>query len=161
MLVSCAPALTWQKDPLPSNNDPRPTHSSASPARLAGGAVSVRLQPRPQTETPAMNQKTFLILRGISTDRQPGTTYRIYLGPAPAKDQPGHLIGTLNFFNARPADKTVAGTPGSTRSFDITALAREQKALLAREPVITILPTSTPEAAAHPVIGSIEVAVGP
>src|SRR4051794_19955475 len=87
-VLAALPACAWQKASVPSKA--QQVLAANGPARLASGATTVKLQPargaKPVPEGPVGNQRTLLVLRGLSTDEQPGVVYQVYLGAAPTKD---------------------------------------------------------------------------
>jgi hypothetical protein len=106
-------------------------------------------------------RRLILILKDISADTQPESSFVVYLGLAPsespAKDDP-HYVGRFSFYNEINAGELKA-TP-SVRSFDITSLVLHLLAAHAiADPIgVRILPERRPADNANASIGSITIA---
>ena len=139
-----------------------------SPIRLVGNGVWVGF-----TEAEVSTQLTsgvlrrwvakrrlILILKDISADAQPESSFAVYLGLAssesPAKDDP-HYVGQFSFYNEINAGELKA-TP-SVRTFDITRLVQRLLASHAiADPIgVRILPERRPMDNANATIGSITI----
>jgi hypothetical protein len=98
-------------------------------------------------------ERLFVVVRGLSAQREPGTTFALYLDlpdGAPAEERELHRLGTLNFFGVATLPELGGETSTEWRSYGLTAVARR---LLARGR-LSDLTTLTIEAHRTPVQGS-------
>jgi outer membrane protein OmpA-like peptidoglycan-associated protein/subtilisin family serine protease len=143
----------------------RSTVAPAGGIPLGGNAIRVNLG-RPTRDSEEFDEsgqgsgRTYLVMRNIRADAQPGVVYHVYLSlPAGAAGQAAqqHYVGPLSFFDAVPMPDHGGHFIGKTRRFDVTAITRRLRAAgqLGDEPSVTIAPAGQPPSAAQPVIGEI------
>jgi tyrosinase len=132
---------------------------AGAPAAAPSEAFAQRLSKVPP------EHKVFVVLKGLSSEVQPGVLYDVYLqlpqGTAP-KEGGGYRIGTLSFFDTGHGDHTAVGAGAEAKfvSFDVTALVATlagKKMLDTRKLNLTFAPVGQPAAAAKPVIGEISI----
>ena len=142
-------------------------------ASWSGGSMALRpdgarleLKPAIESDASALlgtskSHRMTLVLRGIATDRPPGTGYLVFLnlpeGVNASLDDPGY-VGGLNFF----------GMPGSSEgrsaravSFEISEVIERlaQVGRLDEALTLTIAPSGRPSPDAHPIIDAINIFV--
>ncbi len=133
------------------------------PLTRGGAAPAQTFAARMATVDP--KRSVFMVLRRLKTDLQPGTIYNIFLGlPEGLAPEQGkeHLVGTINFFDAGHGDHNAAGAGTADKfvSFDITELAarlRARNLLNTNKLAVTFVPVDTPDAAAQPLVGAMEI----
>jgi hypothetical protein len=137
------------------------------PVKLQRTPVRVPLQGAEGTplsailDTLGRNRRLYLVLRDLRTDEQPGVLYDVYLdlpaGAQPRENDP-HYVGSFNFYNAAGG---FAPSNARFQSFDISDVARALRARgkLTDRTTITVFAGGTPDGAAKPVIGRLELVV--
>jgi len=136
------------------------------PVKLQHAPVRVPLQGAEGTPLGAVldtlgRRRLYLVLRDLRTDEPPGVLYDLYLdlpaGGQPRENDP-HYVGSFNFYNAAAS---FAPADARFQSFDISDVARALRARgkLTDPTTITVVAGGTPDAAARPVIGRVELVV--
>jgi len=161
MLV-CGMGLTRQSFSAPQT----PMLRAPGPIRL-NGSVELRLRP-PRNATQSLpdklkalklDEKVYLVLRGLRINQQPGIVYQIYLGSQrEVNAKSARLVGTFNFFNVPEGKAGTATGPQFTRSFDVTQFLKD-RVPSPNELAITIMPSGTPAADSNATIEVIEIVV--
>ena len=94
--------------------------------------------------------RIYVSLRAMSTGRQPGVVYRLYLRGTSRAEA---LVGSINFFNL---ERSIDSVPGAvaldSRQFDVTDLVAKLSGPL----TLSIRATEAPEANAGANIGRLE-----
>lgn len=147
---------------------------SEAPVRLGTGRTVVPLATRgkpslgERLERLPRGRRWYLLVQGLVADDPPGVLYAAHLGvpaePPPAPGAP-KAVGLVHFFDARrPGARNEDGTPNrdATKvffSFDVTDAARALRArgALAARLDVTLIPEGTPQPAANPVVGRIQI----
>jgi hypothetical protein len=72
------------------------------------------------------------------------------------------LVGSLNFYAARPAAESGDGAGGPALTFDVSAVLRAlgDRGLLGQTLVLTIVPSGPPTPGSKPSIASLELVAG-
>ena len=130
-------------------------------------------KPLPQAQTRALllqdhvrtlptGKDIYLVLQNVKADAPPGVHYDVYLdlpqGTAPGQDLPNY-VGTMNFFGVTMMRDKMAAMKPRTFSFNVTEKikALQAKGELTNTPAITLVPQGTPDKAANPTIGQIQL----
>lgn len=147
----------------------------ALPAELGAGATRSVLRPVAGTARTAVlgldldraPRRTWLVLKDLHTWRQPEVLYHVYLGPGRGEAGTGrdNYVGTINFFDAEFHDHGNSGLDEALGenffSFDVTALldrfARRGDGSARDSLALTFQPGGRPDAAARPLVASIEL----
>lgn len=175
---SLSAARPQQDRPAIGHRAPQVTLIAQTKAEIVLGdsPVRVTLSAPPSERTPrsldshvaalALNQRLFLMLRGLRADAAPGTLFHIFIdspaasAPDPKKRDP-RRVGSLNFFNfvKYAGESTEKPAHDFSRSYDITSLVRSlhRNAQLTPETTITIVPSHAVEPGSRPVIRRIEI----
>ena len=165
-----------QAPPLAAAAPQRRAVTPAGGIRLGSQPVRLTLQAPPEVSQPVPlatavrdlrpERRLFLVVRGLSADVQPGIVYHLYLN-MPANTPPArrqrYYVGTINFFHGDDHGGHAGHAAGETmgqerfRSFDVTDLIRRQHSArtLGAQPMLTVVPSGQPAAAATPVVGEI------
>lgn len=158
-LSACGSAASQPAAPALLAHADGPIVLGAAPARVGFTSASAPLVSLATLlATIRGEQRLLLVLRGVTTERQPGVLFQLFLD-VPAGDLPdpngSHYVGTLNFYRATPAG---AGAE-SFESFDITDAARAVEPLQMRDETttVTIVAVGTPAAGARPRVGRLEI----
>lgn len=146
--------------------------SATGPIELGDAPVRVVLAPADEAGVASIlgalepGRRVEVVLHDLAAAAQPGVLYHLYIdlpeGTEPAADDPRH-VGILNFFGIAPAEGggQPPGSAAAPRRFDASAAAAAMAALgTPRDPLtLTIRPHGTPDLAARPRIGRIELVV--
>lgn len=140
-------------------------------AQLGRTATQVALLPVTDRATPVLGldpaqpgKRTYLVLKGLHTWKQPDVLYHVYLLPhAGARPEAGSYVGNINFFDAEFHDHgngaldTALGE--NFYSFDVTAVLQglARKGLTPQSLLVSFVPGGRPSAGAEPLVGSIEL----
>lgn len=141
--------------------------AAAATARLESAHPGVTFKFPTQVAALLPEKKLYLVLRGLSTDTQPGVLYNVYVnlpaGTTPKKGDP-HYAGVINFFGAQHMHAAGSGSPSPAsdmssrfRSLDITQVVRKlsTQGALNETPSVSLVPVGKPLEAAKPVVGEI------
>src|ERR1700737_3826382 len=168
LLIAGVAAMTIGVNAMAAESFETLATSASKPVALGAGPVTVTLAPAPgnvaslsaRLASVRQDRKVYLVLRGLSTNEQPGVVYQIYLGlpqgVAPKPDGP-YYVGSLNFFNAMSGGTEPARPDQRFYSFDVTDLLKtlQSRKSLGDAVAVTIVPAGKPSAGAKPMIGEI------
>lgn len=134
---------------------------ATGPIALGAEPVAVSLEAVPGTpaRTPLPADGLHLVLRDLHTDAPPGVLYQVHLGPPPdtAPEAEGRQpLGTFHFFGTLPAPTSPSsgdGAPSRFYSYDLPGDVPLRLPL-----TVTLVPRGTPDPAASPTVGTVELA---